>query len=100
MAKSFSKMQIVGDCFFKRHTCYRIVIFHHIFFSDAKAHMTELERVRLQCMVQSLRTTDCKRTRSNSVMCAFAPPEKILRHGLERACPCMLINTNTTRHAS
>ena len=42
----------------------------------------EFERVRLQSVVRSLRTTDGKRTPSTSVMCAFAPPEKTLRRGL------------------
>ena len=28
-------------------------------------------------VVRRLRTTDCKRTRSNSTVCAFAPPKKI-----------------------
>ena len=48
-----------------------------IFFGGAKAHTVEFERVRLQSVVRSLRTADCKRTTSNSVMCAFAPPEKV-----------------------
>ena len=39
----------------------------------------ELEGLRLQSLVRSLRTTDCKRTPSNSAMCAFAPPEKMAR---------------------
>ena len=58
----------------------------HIFFGGAKAH-TEFERVRLQSVVRSLRTTDGKRTPSTSVMRAFAPPEKTLRRGLEHAWP-------------
>ena len=36
-------------------------------------------------MFDGLPTTDCKRTLSNSVMCAFAPPEKALRHELKHA---------------
>ena len=44
--------------------------------------MAELEGVRLQSVVRRLRTTDRKRTPFNSVMCAFAPQEKILRRGL------------------
>ena len=48
-----------------------------IFSGGAKAHMRELEGVRLQSVVRRLRTTDCKRTRSNSAVCAFAPPKKI-----------------------
>ena len=51
----------------------------------------EFERVRLQSVVRSLRTTDGKRTPSTSVMRAFAPPEKTLRRGLEHAGPCMRV---------
>ena len=58
-----------------------------IFFGGAKAHTAEFERVRLQSVVRSLRTTDGKRTPSTSVMRAFAPPEKTLRRGLEHAWP-------------
>ena len=39
----------------------------------------ELEGLRLQPLVRSLRTKDCKRTPSDSIVCAFAPPEKMAR---------------------
>ena len=55
------------------------------FFGGAKAQTVEFEGVRLQSVVRSLRTTDCKRTASNSVVGAFAPPKKIPRRGLEHA---------------
>ena len=55
-----------------------------VFSGGAKARMTEVEGVRLPSVVRRLRTTDCKRTRSNSTVCAFAPPEKTLRRGLSR----------------
>ena len=48
-----------------------------VFSGGAKARMTEVEGVRLPSVVRRLRTTDCKRTRSNSTVCAFAPPKKI-----------------------
>ena len=48
-----------------------------IFSGGAKAHMTELERVRLQSVVRRLCTIHCKRTSSNSVMCAFASLKKM-----------------------
>ena len=60
-----------------------------IFFGGAKANTMEFERVRLQSVVRSLRTTDGKRTPSTSVMRAFAPPEKTVRRGLEHAWPCI-----------
>ena len=41
----------------------------------AKAHTVEFERVRLQSVVRRLRTIGFKLTLSNSVMCAFVPPE-------------------------
>ncbi len=50
-----------------------------IFFGGAKAPTTELEGLRLQSIVRSLRTRDCKRTRSNFAMCTFAPPKKMQR---------------------
>ena len=40
------------------------------------------ERVRLPCMVRRVRTTDGKRTSSNLVTCAFAPPEEMVRRGI------------------
>ena len=56
-----------------------------IFSGGAKAHTVELEGLRLQSLVRSLRTTDCKRTPSNSAMCAFAPPEKMARFNVGNA---------------
>ena len=50
-----------------------------IFCGGAKAHTVESEGMRLQSVVRRLRTTHCKRTPSNSAMCAFAPPEKMAR---------------------
>ena len=50
-----------------------------IFSGGAKAPTTELEAVRLQSVVRRLRTTDGKRTPSNSTVCAFAPPKKLHR---------------------
>ena len=50
----------------------------------------EFERVRLQSVVRSLRTTDGKRTLSTSVMRAFAPPEKTLRRGLSLLTSCLM----------
>ena len=49
------------------------------FFGGAKAQTVEFEGVRLQSVVRSLRTTDCKRTGSNSTMRTFAPPKKMQR---------------------
>ena len=55
-------------------------MFQHVSFSGgAKARAVELEGLRLQSLVRSLRTTDCKRTPSNYAMYAFAPPEKMGR---------------------
>ena len=51
----------------------------------AKAPTTEWEAVRLQSMVRRLRTTDCKRTPSNSTVGAFAPPTKVHRSGVRCA---------------
>ena len=48
-----------------------------VFSGGAKARMTEVEGVRLPSVVRRLRTTGCKRTRSNSTVCAFALPKKI-----------------------
>ena len=54
--------------------------FQHVSFSGgAKAHTVELGGLRLQSLVRSLRTTDCKRTRSNSAMCALAPLKTMQR---------------------
>ena len=41
--------------------------------------MAEFERVRLQSVVRRLRTRDCKRTPSNSVVGALAPAKKMQR---------------------
>ena len=56
-----------------------------IFSGCAKAHTVALEGLRLQSLVRSLRTTDCKRTPSDSAMCAFAPPEKMARFNVDNA---------------
>ncbi len=61
-----------------------ILTSYHIFFVGVRAHMLEFVRVRLQSLVRRLRTTDCKRTPSTSVVGALAPPEKITRRGLEK----------------
>ena len=58
--------------------------------------MAELEGVRLQSVVRSLRTTDCKRRPCNSAMCAFAPPEKMARLNVEQF---LLVNINQIMRA-
>ena len=50
-----------------------------IFCGGAKAPTTELEAVRVQSVVRRLRTRDCKRTPSNSVVGALAPAKKMQR---------------------
>jgi hypothetical protein len=89
------------------HACSCVLMHAHacssprrgIFFGGAKAPTTELEAVRLQSVVRRLRTTDCKRTPSNSTVCAFAPPKKALRSDvrtavIKTACSCMLMHAH------
>ena len=47
-----------------------------LFSGGAKAHTEESESESLRCVVRNLRTTHRKFSRSDSTVCAFAPPEK------------------------